>query len=376
MKTQHIYVTNDPPGRRAVRRAAERLRRGRLIAFPTETVYGIAALARPDVLEQLDRTKQRPPHKPYTLHIAHPQDLPRYLPSPNLRIRKLMRQAWPGPLTVVFDLNDAQAHHLRSVLPPAAYDVLCPRNRLGVRCPDHPVAHDLLAAVDGPVVVPSANLSGQPPATTGPQAYESLAGRVDVVLDADAWAPCRFAVGSTVVHLKPDGCRILRRGAVPDDTVQRLCTLNILFVCTGNTCRSPMAEAICRKRLSEKIGCDIDALDAHGYKVGSAGIAAATGQPAGPNAVEAVRPWGLDLTRHRSRALDARLLEDADVILVMTEEHRRRILDIGPHLAAKLRRLNDQVDVADPIGGDLQTYRRCAETMLWAVNKHLDEMTG
>ncbi len=359
-----------------IRTAARAIRDRRLVVFPTETVYGIAALASPDVIDRLDRAKGRAAEKRYTLHVADPGELASYIPRPDARARKLIRLGWPGPVTMVFPLSPDTREHMRHRLAQEAFDALCVGDSLGIRCPDHPVAHDLLAAVGGPVVAPSANVSGEPPATTAAEAHDRLAGRVDVVLDSDAWAPCRYAAGSTVVRLDRAGWKVLRAGAVPVERIREMCTLHILVVCTGNTCRSPIAEGFLRKRLSEKLNCDVDALEGVGYKVASAGVAAAAGQPASPEAVQVGHESGFDLRRHRSTPVDRGLLDQADVVLVLADGHRRQILEAYPHVAAKVQRLDEQGDVPDPIGCDVDVYRRCAEMIRRAVNKRMDEMIG
>ena len=374
METERIEVVLGDEGREAIYLARDEIKKGRLVAFATETVYGIAALARPEVIDRLNHAKGRGEDKHYTLHIADPQDIVRYVPRLDRRARKLIGQAWPGPVTIVFQLSSDGILALRDRVGPEAFEVLCEDGSLGVRCPDHPVARDLLAGVDAPVVAPSANVSGQPPATTGREAYERLAGRVDLVLDSDGWAGCQYGASSTVVRLSEAGYAILREGVVPADQIHQMCTLSVLFVCTGNTCRSPMAEVFCRRRISEKLNCDVDAVVGLGYKVGSAGVAAFAGQPASPPAVEACQESGLDLRRHRSTLADRHLLDAADVVLVLADEHRRRILEAYPYLAAKVQLLDERGDIPDPIGQNVDVYRSCLKRIQQAVNKRIDEM--
>src|SRR5208283_4676730 len=135
----------------------------------------------------------------------------------------------------------------------------------------------------GPLVLSSANRSGQPDALTAMQVLEALGGEVDMVLDD---GPCRFGQPSSVVKISGNRYELLRAGVVPEKTLKRLASLMILFVCTGNTCRSPMAEAPARKMLARRLACRSEELEDHGVLVMSAGMAAALGGRASPEALQ------------------------------------------------------------------------------------------
>lgn len=154
--------------------------------------------------------------------------------------------------------------------------------------------------------------------------------------------------------------------------------MRLLFVCSGNTCRSPMAEVLMRRALE----------DGHieGVEVTSAGTDAFTGEAASANARAAVGERGLDLAGHRARRLDRGLIEEADLILTMTSRQKDRVVSLVPRAIEKTFTLKEfvsgeRLDVADPFGQSLEAYRRAADEIAEAVARvvhrlNLSGMTG
>jgi len=140
---------------------------------------------------------------------------------------------------------------------------------------------------------------------------------------------------------------------------------SILFICTGNTCRSPMAECLCKRQMARALGCSAAELPERGFIVQSAGLAAAPGQPAATEAALVACELGADLSQHRSQPITDALLAQATDIFVMTRSHLLLLLDYYPQKGPAPRLLSPAgIDLDDPIGCDLPVYRKCAQAIL------------
>lgn len=366
-----IDVRNAEDTRDVVHRAVQALAEGQIIAIPTETVYGLAASAvRADAVDKLLAVKGRAANNPMALAIKSAEEAPDFVPDMSPLARRLARRCWPGPVTLVVD--NGHRDGLIAQLPREVRKVIAPNGSVGLRVPANDMSQAVLRMLTGPIVLTSANRSGQPDATTAQEVVQYLDGDVAMVLDD---GPCRYGQPSSVVRVKENSLEVLREGVVGEATLRRLAGVMVTLVCTGNTCRSPMAEILMRESLSKSLGCTMDELDHHGVVVMSAGIAAAPGCPPAAEAVQVMGEQGLDLSRHEAQPLTDQIVRHSDLIIAMTQSHLQSIVDRWPEAAGRTHLLMpERNDVADPIGQSVGAYRHCAAQLAMGVKYHAERL--
>jgi len=207
--TQVVPVDPQHPDREVIARAAEILRRGGLVAFPTETVYGLGADGlNPSALVRLFEAKGRPATDPVILHIADLEALPQLAREVPPAAWTLARHFWPGPLTLVLPKQPIVPDLVTAGLPTVA-----------IRMPAHSVALALIRAARVPIAAPSANRFGHTSPTTAQHVLEDLGSRIDLILDA---GPTAIGVESTVVDLTRPVPTILRPGGLPREALEAI----------------------------------------------------------------------------------------------------------------------------------------------------------
>ena len=209
IKTEFIKIDPLRPDHEAIARAANALLRGELVAFPTETVYGLGGNATdPLAAQKIYKAKGRPSDNPLIIHVADPADAAQYAFVPPL-YHKLADAFMPGPLTVIMPKRD--------IVPDSVTGGL---KTVAIRCPSHPIAHELIVSCGVAIAAPSANRSGSPSPTVAQHVLEDLDGRIHMIIDGGA---SEIGLESTIVRVEDNHITLLRPGAITYDALCCIC---------------------------------------------------------------------------------------------------------------------------------------------------------
>lgn len=349
MKPTVIRFNPKDPDLKAIREVAQYARVGQIIAFPTETVYGIGVPAsKEQALEKLYQIKGRDRAKPMAYHIGDWEQLAFLNIRRNPSFRHLSKRFWPGPLTLVVETERGE--------------------KIGIRYPKSLPACTLIVSSGEPFIATSANRSGEPSPKTAGEAIQALGEGIDYVIDA---GPCDVGMDSTVVDVTVKPPEILREGAELEATRQAIEEIRsgkvprkrILIVCTGNSCRSPMAAGILtdelkRKRLEKEI------------EIATCGILARDGGTATTEAVLVMKNREINIEGHRTRSCRREDVLDADLILAMSQEHYDFLAGLVPQVKDKIKVL----EVKDPIGQGIPVYEEVVGTIEKKIKELWDEI--
>ncbi len=333
-----------------IKKAADLLKKGKIVVFPTETVYGVGvALSQKKSVSKIYDLKGREEHKPLTYHISSL----RFLDLENIYfsylIRFLVHRFFPGPITLI-------VKHVNGEI-------------IGYRFPSHKIARKLIEYVGEPVLATSANKSSEIPANSAEEAKAAFEDKVALYIDG---GKTDLKEASTIIDLTGWPAQIIREGtnaqkvkeALKEFENNRTLKKQVLFVCTGNTCRSPMGEGWMRNAL-EKQGLSDK------YIVTSCGTSAFTGIPPAEESIQVCNKAGIDISHQRSRTLSAELILESDYIFVMTEQHKNYIVELIPEVENRIKVL----EIGDPLGLSVASYakvfqeidEKCKKEMEWVL---------
>ncbi|MDQ7778475.1 MAG: L-threonylcarbamoyladenylate synthase [Planctomycetota bacterium] len=334
-------------------RPAAWLAEGKLVAIPTDTVYALAANAdNPAAMSRLCALCGRSVEEPLTLLVADSADVHRFAQVVPPVAHRLMGRFWPGPLTLILPRKGGGSVSLRHPANKATLELI---QRSGV-----------------PVAAPSAALPKGTPAGSAEEVARLFGSGLDAIVDAGL---TQGGKPSTVVRCSKSGFSVVRLGALGAEALAEGTARLILFVCLGNTCRSPMAASLMKKALAEHLGVPVAMLVKNGYDVKSAGTSAVVGDPMSDHAKAVLRELGCEPIQHVSQPTTARLMRAADHVFVMNESQRNSTIALCPDAANRVELLDREGKaVEDPFGGSLDAYRRTAGILSKNVNQLLKKV--
>ena len=372
-----LQQTDDP--RDIVHRSVQTLVEGGVIGLPSETVYGVVASALcVNAVKELVRiisggstdSADRGGHLlpgQISLCTRSTESVGDFLLPRTRLVRRLSERCFPGPLTLVSDCSADES--ALGMLPPEVQAILRESGlaedlrddsvgEAAFRVSKHRLLSHIHRYLSAPLIWGEFSAQSGSAITTAPKLSERVASisppvSLPLLLDDGL---SRYGGGGTVVRVAGNSWQILREGVIQRAAMNQFVKPVIAIICTGNTCRSPMAETLLKDLLHKKFGREDVA------RVTSAGVAAGRGSGASSQSVEVMGKLGLDLTGHCSQPLDDPLMAMSDLVLTMTRRHRDAILAAWPDRKDRVFTLRrDGGDVTDPVGMPVDIYEQCAQ---------------
>ncbi|MDI6840503.1 MAG: L-threonylcarbamoyladenylate synthase [bacterium] len=334
--------------------AIQVLKHDGIIGFPTDTVYGIGCDAYNQIaIDRIYKLKQRSLDKPLILFISDKSKLKKYVPKVTITATRLVEKFWPGGLTIIFNAK-------RNVpIPTSDYTV-------GIRIPDNEFVLNLLRQYNKPLATTSANIEG----TTPPTDHLEMNIEPDFVIQGR----CKWGLPSTIIDVSRGLINqtptLLRKGKVGilelESVTKRYIKLGkgvnfcVLFVCSANRCRSPMAMGILKKLLPS---VEVDACGIHGTY----------GELPTESTIQVMKEIEVDISSYYSKPISQSLINWADLILTADEAQKDEVISLFPEAKFKTRVIAPG-GIKDPIGGTIETYLETREQLIKSITAWVEKL--
>lgn len=348
-KPSILKINARDPEKGRIRKAADLCKKGKVIVFPTETVYILCGrMSAAGIEKRLCELTERSEAGPFIYHVGDWSMLDALKIKRTPLVSSMVRRFWPGPVTfIVPDLAG---------------------RRVGIRFSRNKIANALIREAGVPLVTVGASLFGKPLSHTAHQVLESLQGGFDCLIDG---GKTEFKMNSTIVDLTGEVPEIFRKGAQSLDVAKAVEKIRsgkcprkcILIVCTGNICRSPMAEGWLKREIAERGMSDE-------IEVISCGTHALDGVPCASEAEALMRGCAVDLRKFRSRLCRGGDLWSADLVIAMESRNAADIAKVLPSVKERTLTLH----VEDPIGQGLNVFEKTLVDIEAKMERCLDRI--
>jgi L-threonylcarbamoyladenylate synthase len=371
-KLEYFKVDPVRPNKHAVKRAAELIKAGGIIVYPTDTLYGFGISIKNSLaLKKLNSIKGREANKPISLLINDKQQLEELVGKLSVEDNRIFDALLPGKVTLLF--------RVRKKIDISEFSDL---KKIGFRIPDSNLCHELVSHVGGPISSTSVNLAQQNNLSNVEDIIDIFGKNIDLILDS---GPINSTKGSTVLDTTSSPPTLLREGDVSQAEIEGILghEINssypqkfvITFVCSGNICRSPMAEGILKKLLGRTKYKDI-------VEINSAGTLNLQATPASLEAIDVAQDFDIDLSEHFSQHLRRNIVMRAGIIICMALDHYNYVTRRYPDYKEKVFLLKQwkkhnkltNPSIADPIGHDTTFFERTFNEINVEVKRVLPEI--
>ena len=371
-RLEYFKVDSTKPKAHAINRAAELIRAGGIIVYPTDTLYGFGVNIKNSLaLNKLFDIKGREESKPISLMVNSKTQIESLVGPLNLEESRILNSLLPGKVTLLFE---AKLHiEIRGIKE---------WKKLGFRIPDSKLCMELITHVDGPISSTSVNLANQQNLVTADQIIEKFGRKIDLILDA---GPITSEKGSSVLDTTTSPPTLIREGDISKSKIEEKLgheiyshypeKFIITFICSGNICRSPMAEGILKKIIEGTKYKDL-------VEINSAGTLNLGGSPAALEAIDVAQDYGIDLSDHSSTYVSRDIVRRAHLIICMALDHYNYLTRRYPEFKDKIILLKQwkvqkklaNPSIADPIGHNLNFFTRTFKEISDEIKRILPEI--